>query len=230
MPLQVPGVIRMKGDDETLSVEVVADPGHLLLLSHDDLIGDWDVVDLGIISLNDGFSIRAEGEEMLLKTDDDVALAEELGLVTASPRMARRRAASHPPEEREPALAPEPVNTRLAPIVLGLSAALVLVGGLVMSVDPLMADAGFSDGGIRYWVALLVGGALIACAAIAAAVGANWARYAAMAVLAALVVVFVMAAVDASGNTAILAFGFVAGGIVAATAAVFSGGLDQSLS
>ena len=77
-----------------VEVEVLADGVRISLLHRDELIGDWEIGDIGIQSLHDGFAIRAEGEEFVLKTDDDAGLAREIGIVAASPRLARKVAAS----------------------------------------------------------------------------------------------------------------------------------------
>ncbi|HEY6627610.1 MAG TPA: hypothetical protein VI193_01340, partial [Acidimicrobiia bacterium] len=90
------GVVHMKGDStQSIAVEVFTDGDTFRLSSAGEVIGEWSVDGMGIQALQEGFSIRAEGEDLILKTDNDVALSEELGLMTSSPRLARKMAASH---------------------------------------------------------------------------------------------------------------------------------------
>ena len=85
------GTVQMRGESGPgVEVEVLAEGSRLSLVHHEELIGEWDVGAIGIQSLYDGFAIRAEGEEFVLKTADDVGLAREIGLVAVSPRMGRQ--------------------------------------------------------------------------------------------------------------------------------------------
>ena len=93
--METRGIVLMRGErGPGVKVEVLADQSRLSLVSVSGLIGDWAVGSFGIKSLHDGFAIWAEGEEFVLRTENDVGLAREMGLQTASPRMARRVAAS----------------------------------------------------------------------------------------------------------------------------------------
>ncbi len=230
MPLQTHGVIRMRGETAPpVSVLVLADAGKLQLLSGDEVIGEWDIDDLGITSLHDGFNIRVEGEDMTLKTDDDVALADELGLGAASHRLARRMAAAHTAEP-EPVPEIDEARSNLAAIVFALGGVLVLAGGILLGSDPETASEGidvFDIGQLsRFWLAFVVGGMLMAAVAFILSLGARWARYAAIASVLGLVVLFAVAAQGAvPDSNHLLAYGFVAGGIVVGVAVLFSGGL-----
>ena len=230
MPLQTRGVVRMRGETTPpVSVLVHVDAGKLQLLSGDEAIGEWDIDDLGITSLHDGFSIHVEGEEMMLKTDDDVALADELGLGTASPRLARRMAAAHTVEP-----GPEPVveeaKSNLAAIVFALGGVLVLAGGILLGSNPATASERIDVLDIgqlsRFWLAFVFGGLLMAAVAFILSLGARWARYVAVAAVLGVVILFAVAAQEAvPDSNHLLAYGFVAGGIVVGVAVLFSGGL-----
>jgi hypothetical protein len=214
-------------------VDVFADGSHLRVRAGLELIGAWEVDSIGIQALHDGFAIRAEGEEFILKTDDDVSIALEIGISTASPRMARRVAASQNPEERAPE--PEPVRPRsnIGAIVLALGGVLVLSGGFFVREDPTLSAAsratseGLQAEG-RFWFAFVIGGLLMAGVAFVLARGARWARVAAVLALVGLIVVFGLAAQRATPNADhLLGFGFIAGGIVVGMAVVFVGSIGD---
>ena len=103
MGVETDGTVRIRGEEGSgIGVRVLADEGRLKLLSGTEVVRDWSIVDVGISALQDGFAIRAEGEEFVLKALDDADLAEELGLVAVSPRLPRKVAALHNPAEPEP--------------------------------------------------------------------------------------------------------------------------------
>ncbi len=58
----------MRGESEPgLAVVVLVDEGRLRIISGADLVGEWDLDEIGIQALQEGFAIRAEGEEFVLK-------------------------------------------------------------------------------------------------------------------------------------------------------------------
>jgi hypothetical protein len=211
------GTVQMRGETAPgVEVEVLADGVRISILHQDELIGDWEIGQIGIKSLQDGFSIRAEGEEFVLKTDDDVAIAREMGLVATSPRMARKLAASHNPD-RPMAVDPEPVKVSqaLAAIGFALGGVMTIAGGFLLRAD---ASSGV------FWSILVLGGLLMLGISLAIARKTSWARTAAITLVAAVVVVFALAAQSGTPDADhLLAFGFVAGGIVIGIAIVFAG-------
>lgn len=228
----------MRGESgKGLSVQVVADEGRLRLLSGNELVGDWQVGELGIAVLHDGFAIRAEGEEMILKADDDAELAEELGVQAASPRMARKVAALHNPDDPPP----EPVvdavaepNRNVLAIAFALGGVLVLLGGTFLRIAPDSAASAATaqafqeqgDGGSEFWFAFVIGGALMVAVAYVMSLGTRGARIASILLIGAVVVLFGWVITNAVNNASYLtAYGFIAGGLVVAVAVLFGGGL-----
>ncbi|HEY4607100.1 MAG TPA: hypothetical protein VIH55_05580, partial [Acidimicrobiia bacterium] len=70
LAMEAQGTVHMRGDTtQTIAVQVYADSDRLRLLSGNELIGEWPVEGMGIHALQEGFAIRAEGEELILKTD-----------------------------------------------------------------------------------------------------------------------------------------------------------------
>jgi hypothetical protein len=224
--MEAQGVVHMRGDTtRTIAVRVFADSERLRLLSGDDLIGEWAVHGMGIHALDEGFAIRAEGEELILKTDDDVALAEELGLLTASPRLARKMAASHNVEEMPTPSAPATPRSNLAAIAFALGGVLILAGGVVLRAAPNFV--GLESGPLGpYWLAFSIGGAVMVAVAYLLGRGVRWAQILAVLVLVGLIVVFALAIQDVPADANdLMAYGFIAGGIVVGASVLFSGSL-----
>lgn len=76
------------------AVEVLVDLTAERMILHTDstVLGDWSLDELLIRGEDDGFHVRVEGEEVIIKTNDDPGLALELGLRSASPRLRRQMA------------------------------------------------------------------------------------------------------------------------------------------
>jgi hypothetical protein len=230
------GTVQMRGESGPgVPVEIHAEGSHLRLMAGAEAVGDWDVSSIGIQSLNKGFAVRAEGEEFILKTEDDAGIAEEIGLVAASPRLARSMAASHNPTEPPPTPpAAESPKSDLGAILFALAGVLVLSGGFFLREDPTLSAAnrttleGLQAGG-RFWFAFVLGGLLMVGVGFALAVGVRWARAAAVLLLVVLVVVFGLSAQSATPEADfLLAYGFIAGGVVIGVAVLFSGSLSEN--
>lgn len=227
MAVETLGTVQMKSDGGPgVRVEVLVDDVRIRLVSGNELIGEWEREGVGVRVLNDGFLIRAEGEEFILRTEDDGAVAEELGVVASTPRMARKVAASHPPEDRLAEM--EEVDTtksNLPAIAYALAGVLVLAGGVFLNTESSVTISSLADGR-RFWLAFVVGGALMVGVGYLLAIDLRGARAAAVVVLLGVIVMFGLSAqqavVDANH---LLAYGFIAGGIVVGVAVVFSGSL-----
>ncbi|MEX1125469.1 MAG: hypothetical protein WEE53_07370 [Acidimicrobiia bacterium] len=224
--MEAQGIVHMRGDtSQTIAVQVFADSEGLRLLSGNEMIGEWSVEGMGIHALDEGFSIRAEGEELILKTDNDVALAEELGLLTSSPRLARKIAASHNVEETAPDPELEAPKSNLAAITFALGGVLILAGGALLRAAPNPAG---SESGLlgRYWLAFSIGGLVMVAVAYILGRGVRWAQILAVLALAGLTIVFALAVQEVQPDANdLMAYGFVAGGIVVGVSVLFSGTL-----
>ena len=235
MAVETQGTVQMRGEaGRGVRVEVLADGARLSLLHDDELIGEWEVGAIGIQSLQDGFAIRAEGEEFVLKTDDDAGLALEIGIIAASPRLARKVAAS---QNQDVPLRtdPEPVviKSNLGAIAFALGGVMALAGGVLLGGDPTQAGIGASAGqgsgsGRNFWFAFVVGGLLMVGAALAIVRRTKWSRTAAIIAVSALAVVFGLAARNATPDADhLLAYGFIAGGIVLGVAVIAAGSFGE---
>lgn len=232
MAVELDGNVRMRGDTGPgVGVKVLVGEGRLRLLSGDEVVGDWLVDGIGINALQEGFNIKAEGEEFVLRTNDDVALAEELHVTAASPRLARRLAARHNPEYEE--LPPEPprIASNLAAVGYAVAGALVVLGGSLLSSagGSAMALEGTGSSDFDFWIAFVAGGILMIAAAYVMSVGTRMARLMATTVLVAVIVIFGFAVNQTVvGTTRLTAYGFIAGGLVVGVAVLVSGSLRQS--
>jgi hypothetical protein len=202
------------------------------------LVGDWQIRELGINSLQDGFAIKAEGEEFVLRAVDDASLAEELGIVAASPRMARKVAALHNPEEPESSSATDALaepESRVLAIAFALGGVLVLLGGTLLRIAPTTVVAPQNVEGTaasdaaEFWLAFVISGVLMVAVAYVMAIGAKWARTVSVLVMAVVVALFAWVISTAGNNASYLtAYGFIAGGLVVGIAVLFSGGPQSS--
>lgn len=217
----------MRGDTGPgVRVQVVADGQRLRLVSGHELVGDWQISDIGIVVLQEGFNIKAEGEEFVLRTEDDVALADEIGVAAASPRLARRIAARHNPEDPPEPEEPAPIRSNLGAIGFAVAGGLIILGGSFLNIDSGTADAA---SGSEFWVAFVIGGVLMIAAAFVMSIGIRFARTVATILLLALIVVFGFLVSGSTADTSELtAYGFIAGGLVVGVAVLFSGSLQQS--
>lgn len=230
MAVELDGNVRMRGDTGPgVGVKVFAGEGRLRLLAGDEVVGDWLVDGIGMNALQEGFNIKAEGEEFILRTNDDVALAEELHVTAVSPRLGRHLAARHNPEYDEVAPEPPRISSNLAAVGYAVAGALVALGGSFLAGGSGSAAEGVAGSDFDFWIAFVVGGVLMIAAAYVMSIGTRLARLSATIVLGAVVVVFGFAVNQAVADTAQLtAYGFIAGGLVVGVAVLVSDSLRQS--
>lgn len=86
--------LRIRGEDDLpLGVEIDLTDERLVLTAGGVEVGDWSRDEIRISALQDGFHLRAEGEEVILDVTDDARFALDLGLRNAHPGLRRRMAA-----------------------------------------------------------------------------------------------------------------------------------------
>lgn len=236
MAIELNGTLRMRGDvGAGVGVSVYAKARTLRLVVGNELIGDWRLSDIGIRALDDGFSIRAEGEEFFLRTEDDAALANELAIQSASPRLARRAAAKGNPDEPKPEPEPPPVlSNNLAALGMALAGSLIIAGGFFLNslgsdaTQPATFSTEPAEEGFDFWLAFVVGGVSMVALAYLMSRNLRVGRWAAGIVTLALLVVFGFAVTDdGTGTAELTAYGFVAGGLVVGVAVLSSASLRQ---
>jgi hypothetical protein len=86
--------LRITGiDDAPIRVVVDLTDDRLTMTAGDVELAAWPRDEIRISALQDGFHIRAEGEEVVLDITDDARFAIDLGLRQAHPLLRRRMAA-----------------------------------------------------------------------------------------------------------------------------------------
>ncbi len=85
--------LRMYGDaGPPLNVVVQITDAHLHLRTGQSEVADWPLSEIRVTALEDGFHVRAEGEDVVLEVADDARFAVELGLRNAHPALRKRMA------------------------------------------------------------------------------------------------------------------------------------------
>lgn len=230
MAVELDGTVKMRNDAGSgVAVRVVAQDRRLRIVSGNELVGEWLVSEIGIKSLHNGFTIKAEGEEFILTTSDDVALADEIGLTAASPRLARRIATRHNPDEPETVQEAPVISTKLGAIGFALAGALIVLGGFLLDNASASTAAGTSSDGQDFSLAFVVGGVLMVAVALIMSIKARLGRIAATVALVALIVVFGFAISGGDrGASELASYGLIAGGLIVGVAVLASGSLRQS--
>lgn len=228
MAVETQGRLQLpEAEGPGVPVLIVAKERRLVVLQGEEVVGDWHADQIGIHALDDRFVIKVGGEELILKAEKDAELAVELGIVAASPRLARRMAALHNPEEPQPV--PLEVeeemkeeSSRLGPIAYALGAVLVLVGGaLVRAIS--LSDP-FQQSRTALWPLFVGGGLVMMLVAILLVWRRRSARFLAYLVLAGVLAGLALVASDVVTDPGHLtAYGFVAAGLVVGVAALVWG-------
>ncbi len=224
-------VVLVGAEPPGTQVTVVADGAELSIVVDGRSLGVWDVHDVGLRASGNGFRLRVHGEHLELHTEDDAALADELGLATLTPRLARQVATRHNPEPRPVVVdEPMPIPSRLASIAFAVGGGMVLLGGSFLARTPSTVGLFGSMGSDNFWGAFVLGGTLMVAAAFIMSIGVRWARAVALVVLLATIGMFGLSASGAeSVSTAQLtAYGFIAGGVVIGIAVMVAGSLRDS--
>lgn len=88
------GRLRVEGDTgPEIGVEIDLNGERLKVAAGEVEIADWSLEEIRVAALQDGFHVRAEGEEVVLEVEDDGHFAIDLGLKTAHPALRRKMAA-----------------------------------------------------------------------------------------------------------------------------------------
>lgn len=88
------GLLRIGGDTgRPMSVEIDLTDDRMRLTAGDIEVADWSRDEFRIQALQDGFHVRAEGEEIVLDIREDARFALEIGLRTAYPVLRRKMSA-----------------------------------------------------------------------------------------------------------------------------------------
>ncbi len=90
---EFPATLKLPGErGPGLSVTVYLDDATIAIRTGSVDLGTWRADMVSLRALGDGIHLRAEGEEVILHTDDDALFAVELGLRHGPPLLRRRMA------------------------------------------------------------------------------------------------------------------------------------------
>jgi len=219
------GTVQMSGEPSPgFPVRITAVDKSLRIDSDGEFSGEWPTTAMRIKALNEGFAIRAGGREFVLRVDDEVGVAEELGIAAATPRLARKMAARHNPEARPLPPEPVPIKSNLGAVAFALAGALVLVGGTFLQT----AEAPATDLG-GFSIVFIGGGILMVAGAYLMTRGPRWGRALGLAVLLGVIVSFGILVSGAGGDTRYLTpYVFISAGLVVGLAIMFSESLGAS--
>lgn len=97
--------LRLDGDSgPPLDVELDLNTERLRVTADNVDVAEWQLDQIRITALEDGFHVLAEGHEVILNVSQDGRFAVELGLRSAHPTLRRRMAAVL---RGDPSIAPE---------------------------------------------------------------------------------------------------------------------------
>ncbi len=86
--------LRLGGATEpAMRVEIDLTDDRMKVVAGGMEVADWSRDEFRVQALQDGFHVRAEGEEVVLDVTDDARFALELGLRSAHPALRRRMSA-----------------------------------------------------------------------------------------------------------------------------------------
>jgi hypothetical protein len=171
---ELSGTVRVIGDSDAAAKVVVSlDEEELVLSAADGEIGRWQLSSVGINARPDGFHLKVEGEELVLRTSDDARFALAVGLQTAgSPRLVRAMAAARDVES-----APEPVEEEVpetgGPRLIGWA----IIGASSLVLIAAMAAYGSQGevlGFIPVWLAMLATALVLAAGGFALNSDLKW--------------------------------------------------------
>lgn len=88
------GEIKLLGEQgHGLPVTIDLNEGRLSIGAPEAEIGSWELEEVRIRAESDGFHLIAEGDEVVIVTDDDAGFAIELGMRSAPPLLRRKMSA-----------------------------------------------------------------------------------------------------------------------------------------
>ena len=85
------GSLKLAGNEAPVRVAIDLTDDHVIRISAEEIeIGEWTIGQLAVKALEDGFHMIAEGEELIIKTDNDPAFALAMGIRNAPTHLRRQ--------------------------------------------------------------------------------------------------------------------------------------------
>jgi hypothetical protein len=85
------GSLKLAGEAAPIKVAIDLTDDNLMKISADEVeIGQWTIGQVAVRALEDGFHMIADGEEIVIRTDNDPAFALVLGIRNAPTQLRRQ--------------------------------------------------------------------------------------------------------------------------------------------
>lgn len=86
-------LLHIAGDDRPMRVEIDLTDERMRVTAGEVEVADWTRDEFRVQAMEDGFHLRAEGEEVVINLEEDARFALELGLRSAHPHLRKKMAA-----------------------------------------------------------------------------------------------------------------------------------------
>jgi hypothetical protein len=85
------GSLKLAGTEAPVRVAIDLTDDHVMRITAEEIeIGQWKIGHLAVKALDDGFHMIADGEELIIRTDNDPAFALAVGIRNAPTQLRRQ--------------------------------------------------------------------------------------------------------------------------------------------
>lgn len=85
------GSLKLAGNEAPVRVAIDLTDDHIMRITAEEIeIGEWTIGQVAVKALDDGFHMIADGEEIIIRTDNDPAFALALGIRNAPTQLRRQ--------------------------------------------------------------------------------------------------------------------------------------------
>src|SRR4026207_68493 len=85
------GSLKLAGNEAPVRVAIDLTDDHVIRISAEAIeIGEWTIGQIAVKALDDGFHMIADGEELIIRTDNDTAFALAMGIRNAPTQLRRQ--------------------------------------------------------------------------------------------------------------------------------------------
>ena len=85
------GSLKLAGQDAPVRVAIDLTDEHIMRITAEEIeIGEWTIGQVAVKALDDGFHMIADGEEIIIRTNNDPAFALAMGIRNAPTQLRRQ--------------------------------------------------------------------------------------------------------------------------------------------
>ncbi len=85
------GSLKLAGHEAPVRVAIDLTDDHVMRITAEEIeIGEWTIGQVAVKALDDGFHMIADGEEIIIRTDNDPAFALAMGIRNAPTQLRRQ--------------------------------------------------------------------------------------------------------------------------------------------